>query len=40
LIRFGQQSKRAAESLGEFLERFIAKIAAASPTVSSQEVAR
>ncbi len=40
LIRFGQQSKRAAESLAEFLERFIAKIAAASPTVSSQEVAR
>lgn len=41
LIRFGQQSRRAAESLAEFLERFIPKVVAmASPTISSQEVAR
>jgi nucleoside phosphorylase len=40
LIRFGQQSKRAAESLAEFLERFIYKLAAASRTISSQESAR
>jgi nucleoside phosphorylase len=40
LIRFGQQSKRAAESLAEFLERFISKIATASPTLSTQEVVR
>jgi nucleoside phosphorylase len=39
LIRFGQRSKRAAESLAEFLERFIPKVAAASPTISPQEVA-
>jgi nucleoside phosphorylase len=40
LIRFGQQSKRAAESMAAFLERFIRKVAPASSTISSLEVAR
>jgi adenosylhomocysteine nucleosidase len=40
LIRFGQQSKRAAESLAEFLERFILMLATVSPAVSSREVAQ
>ena len=40
LIRFGHQSKKAAESLAEFLERFIGKIATASPSLSTTEVAR
>jgi adenosylhomocysteine nucleosidase len=40
LIRFGQQSKRAAQAMAEFLERFIPRIATASQDLSPQGVAQ
>jgi nucleoside phosphorylase len=40
LIRFGQQSRRAAESLAEFLERLVPKVLPAASAISPEEVLR
>jgi hypothetical protein len=40
LIRFGQQSRLAAEKLADFLDRYLVNLASAKPVVVGEEISK